>query len=297
MKIAICISGFLRTWADTKRSFLEQFTKGVDYDLFVHTYHQNLYESTAGRQDEKLSYKEILNQFTDCHLVSLIVEDREKIIDKVTEEAMQYKYVNNFGLLQQESSDKKSTAIPIGVRTFDHLRKLHLCNESRKEYEKKYNIKYDLVIKTRFDLVYFNRPFWEKIEPNPRKLYLGYGATFGWPDDTLGICSSEVMDKAYANRILLFPEIFHLSAPETFDQSLGICAHSTLRYALEKYGIEISQDRIVDISCFRSIDSFQYYGEYEKRYNMHKLYEAVINREPKSIEEAEAFKREELSKN
>lgn len=296
MKIAICISGFLRTWTDTKRSFLEQFTHGIDYDLFVHTYHQNLYESTAGRQDEKLSYRQILELFTDCHLVSLIVEDREKIIDKVTEEAMKYKYVNNFGLLQQESSDKKSISIPIGVRTFDHLRKLHLCNESRKEYEKKYNVKYDLVIKTRFDLVYFNKPFWEKIK-DANKLYLGYGATFGWPDDTLGICAPGVMDTAYANRILLFPEIFHKEAPETFDQSLGICAHSTLGYALKKQNIEISQDRIVDISCFRSVDSFQYYGEYEKRYNLHKLYEAVTSRNPKSIEEAEAYKREELSRN
>ena len=61
MKIAICISGFLRTWEYTKKSFIEQLLQDEsnEYHHFIHTYNQNLYEATAEKQDIFLSENEI----------------------------------------------------------------------------------------------------------------------------------------------------------------------------------------------------------------------------------------------
>src|SRR3990167_6917008 len=163
MRIAICISGFIRTWEHTKKSFMEQIYKNnsITIDVFIHTYKQNYYEFTAGKKDVTLTEDDFKKLFEGINVKYLIIEDRDKVLPEVIRQAEKYKHVSNYGLPQKESSDPNSKEIPIGVRTYDHLRKIHLCNESRKEYEKKNNIKYDLVVKTRFDVVYFNPVKWE----------------------------------------------------------------------------------------------------------------------------------------
>lgn len=46
------------------------------------------------------------------------------------------------------------TNYPVNLDIYSQLRKVKLCNELRKEYEQENNIKYDIVIKTRFDVYY-----------------------------------------------------------------------------------------------------------------------------------------------
>jgi len=288
MKIAICISGFVRVWKHTRKSFEEQLVKGqgygIDYDLFLHTYRQNLHEFTAEEADETMTDQEIKALFSGLPVKALIIEDREKVLPGIMIEAERYKSLPNFHLPQKESSDTNSIEIPIGVRTYDHLRKVHLCNEERKKYEKEQGIKYDLVVKTRFDIVYFNPPRWEVCLDN--KVHFGFGATFGWPDDTFCICKPEIMDRAYANRFLLFDEMF-LSVPRKVD---GICAHGSLRYILEKERVEIGE-RVVNMNCFRSQNSLQYYGDYRKKCSLSWLYETIVGYGLSDIQEIETVKR------
>jgi hypothetical protein len=283
MKIAICISGFVRTWKHTRRSFEEQLLKGIDYDLFLHIYRQNLYEFTADKQDENMSDTEINELFSGLNVKSLIIEDRHKLLPILLKDASKYSHISNYNLQQKESSDSKSIEIPIGVRTYDHLRKIHLCNELRKQYEKENNIKYDLVVKTRFDLVYFNSPNWKICLDN--KVHFGFGATFGWPDDTFCICTPEIMDTSYANRFILFDEMF-LTDIENF----GICAHKTLSYILNKNHIEIG-DRVVNMNCFRSENSLQYYSDYRRKCNLSWLYEMIVKHNIQDIYIIENLKR------
>lgn len=289
MRIAVCISGFLRTWKYTKKSFIEQLVNPLinsnsDYDLFIHTYRQNLHEFTAEEPDTLLTDQDILDLFSGLNIKSLIVEDREIILPIVSLEAQKYSHISNYGLAQKESSDVNSKEIPIGVRTYDHLRKIHLCNESRKKYERENGVKYDLVVKTRFDIVYFNPPNW--LSCLDGKVHFGYGATFGWPDDTFCICIPEVMDRAYANRFLLCDEMFGTKKEE---EKVSLCAHGTLKYILEKEKVEIGE-RVINMNCFRSKNSFQFYQDYRKKCDIDLLYEKLTEITFKDIYTLEQYK-------
>jgi hypothetical protein len=285
MLIAICISGFLRTWEFTKKSFMEQFLKDKNntYHIFIHTYVQNLYEFTANKEDVILDLDEIKKLFEGLDLKILTIEDRDKILPSIYKKADKYKHISNFNLQQKESSDAKSISIPIGVRTFDHLRKLHLCNENRKIFEKENNIKYDLVVKTRFDLLYFNSPNWSECLDN--KLHFDYGSTFGFPNDTLAIVKPEIMDNFYANRFLYLDEML-IKGPNLID---GICAHASLKWIIEKGKIEIGIP-VVNTNCFRSEKSLQFYGDYHCRADIHWLYKTIVDSGLTDIYEIENLK-------
>jgi len=287
MKIAICISGFLRTWEYTKKSFIEQLLQDKDneYDLFIHTYCQNLYECTAEKNDILLTKKEIEDLFDGLNLRVLTVEDRDELLPSLLKESEKYKHISNYNLEQPESSDINSISIPIGARTYDHLRKLHLCNESRKNYEQENDITYDLVVKTRFDLCYYNSPDWKACLDG--KVYFEFGACFGWPNDTFCITTPYVMDNWYANRFTKFDEMF-ITGPNIID---GICAHATLKWILEKGNIEISTKRIINTNCFRSENSMQFYDNYKKKYNINDLYNKLINSNITDVYKLENYKR------
>jgi hypothetical protein len=69
MKIAVLISGNLRTWEKTKSTFSEFFSNH-DIEIFVHTYnikyryHPAVQAQLPKFQDEHLSYDEAVNQFS-----------------------------------------------------------------------------------------------------------------------------------------------------------------------------------------------------------------------------------------
>ena len=46
IKVAVCISGFLRTWEQTRKSF-ENVFKNVDIDIYAQVYKQNYYEYSS----------------------------------------------------------------------------------------------------------------------------------------------------------------------------------------------------------------------------------------------------------
>ena len=77
MKIAICISGFIRTWENTKDSFIHTLCKDVTPDVFVHTYNQNYFECSAGKEDIIYSDDDIRDMFTDCNVKEIVIENRE----------------------------------------------------------------------------------------------------------------------------------------------------------------------------------------------------------------------------
>jgi len=286
MKIAICISGFVRTWEYTKKSFIEQILqdKSNEYHIFIHTYNQNLYEATAEKQDMFLSENEIKSLFDGLNVKVLIIEDRTETLPIIIKDSEKYKHLSNYHLQQPESSDKNSITIPIGARTYDHLRKLHLCNETRKKYETENNVTYDLVVKTRFDLCYFNSPDWKSCLDG--KVYFEYGACFGWPDDTFCITTPYVMDNWYANRFTKFDEMF-ITGDNIINE---MCSHQTLKWILEKGNIEISNNRIVNTNCFRSENSLQFYGNYRQKYNIYELYNKIISTCITNVYEIEKLK-------
>jgi len=290
MKIAICISGFLRTWEQTKKSFMEQLTKNADVDVFVHTYKQNLYEFTAEEKDTEFTEENFRKLFEGVNLIALVAEDREAIYPIITQESKRFENVSIYDYLQQESSDPDSKKVPIGIRTYDHLRKIHLCNELRKQYEKESGVQYDVVIKTRSDLVYFNTPNWNMCLDG--KIHTGIGATWGYPRDTFCATTPKVMDKVYASRFLHLDDML-LNEDGTPKEGASFCSHFTLKYMYKLYNPQIGEP-VVNINCFRSKNSFQYYGTYRKKYDLHKFYEKVTSKGLQNVYEIEKWKNEIL---
>ena len=287
MRIAICISGFIRTWEYTKKSFIEQLTKDKNniYDVFIHTYNQNLYEATAEKKDLFLSKDEIEKQFENINVKVLIVENREQTLPIILEESKKYSFLSNYNLLNPESSDKNTISISIVARTYDQLRKIHLCNEERKNYEKENNIQYDLIVKTRFDLCYYNSPDWKLCLDG--KVYFEYGAGFGWPNDIFCVTTPYVMDNWYANRFTKFEEMF-ITGSNIIN---GMCSHQTLKWILEKGNIEISNIRIINTNCFRSENSMQFYDNYKFKCNIDELYSRMINSNITDVFQLENYKK------
>lgn len=140
VKIAILLCGHIRTWEKCKETFIKIFDK-YDADIFIHTYYtQNGYhpyiKEVYNLQDDK---KELLPQefyklFENLNIKDLCIENQEEI-DKEIRENFKNPIKPFYDIIAQ-------------------YRKILLCNNMRKEYEIKNNIKYDIIFKTRFDLMY-----------------------------------------------------------------------------------------------------------------------------------------------
>lgn len=135
MKVAILLCGNVRSW--NVQSFLNTFGSSTDIevDFFIHTYNNVLMyheyiEKVVGVQenDKKLTTQQIID-IIGLESKAIVVEDKDDI--------------------EPISSD-----YPINPDTFYQYRKFKLCNDLRLAYEKERGFKYDVVIKTRFDIDY-----------------------------------------------------------------------------------------------------------------------------------------------
>jgi hypothetical protein len=168
MKIAILLCGHVRSW--NKEHFLNTFP---NVDVFIHTYNnifgyhpfiQNKLNIT--NDDIKLTNSEI-ESYIGIDIKKIVIEDENNIIN------------NN---ITHISSD-----------VYSQFRKFKLCNQLRLEYESIYKIKYDLVIKTRFDISY-SLTISEIINlaTNPNILYISEGPSV-YPCDQIFIGFPERM--------------------------------------------------------------------------------------------------------
>ena len=107
-KIAVCLSGMLRTGIQAHPVFLKFFDVLGDYDVFYHTW--DLEPSVSSLLEKTYKPKKFLE---------------EQPLDKTKE--------SSFGSM---------------------LYGIMMANELKKQYEIENNFRYDLVIKTRFDLVF-----------------------------------------------------------------------------------------------------------------------------------------------
>jgi hypothetical protein len=240
MKIAICLSGFLRTWEYSKPSFLKNLIQDHDCDLFIHTYKQNYFEYSSQREDIIYSEEEIMSMFEGFNVRSIVIEDRDLIKTTIEEDSRKYENINNYKIQIKESSSNKNNYVNLGIRIYDQLRKLHLCNELRKDYQKNNDVKYDFIVKTRFDMLYIDKINWDSFT-NDKIIYNGNGGCGGSPDDLVGIGKEDAMN-AYMDRFVNLDKMCFTTVKKTEispytwydhhgDQIFPVkefCAHDTL---------------------------------------------------------------------
>ncbi len=262
MKIAICISGFLRTWEYNKDSFVNVFCKGLDMsnvDIFIHTYYQNFHEATAGLEDITYTKDEILAMFANLPLKDFIIENRTKewLRDKIVGPSVEkYKDVPNFMYDFAESSDGGAQKIPLGSRIYDQLRVMESANNIRREHEKSNKVKYDLVVKTRFDVFYHSTPNWIYSELGNGEIHTELGTTGGYPRDCVCISTPEVMDNTYASR---FSNLDKIYSPDNSERVS--CAHYTLRFMAQMTNTPIRESCcIASVSRAPGIFHLPYFG-------------------------------------
>jgi hypothetical protein len=172
MKVAILLCGHVRSWDKCKEWFLQCF-KGTD--IFVHTYNTVLnYHPYISQTENIINNKSTLST---PEIVELIGLDLKKIVVE----------------------DDNSVFIPSDKVITDDIycqyRKNFLCNNLRLEYEKENNFEYDIVIKTRFDIVcsFDLENILKVIDDIKTYVYISNGPSI-YPCDQIFICSSENMN-------------------------------------------------------------------------------------------------------
>lgn len=253
MKIAICISGDIRTWNETKRSFKEIFCKGIEPDIFVSTYNSSYNQYESNEETKMFTEDDLKNFFNDINVKDIIIENRNEMYNKVYQDSLKFDKINNYYNYIKETGDKESSFVPVGFRIYDQLRKIHQCNELKSKYEENNGFKYDVVIKTRFDALYYITPNWNEMMDG--KIHTSFGATGGFPDDVTAAGTSTVMD-IYSNRFLelekmfLSNEILPISGLSSnvyqcccrnILPACTFCAHGTIAHVLMLHNIELGK--------------------------------------------------------
>lgn len=251
MKIAICLSGFIRTWEYSKVSFIKNLIQNLDCDIFIHTYKQNYYEYSSVKKDIIYTEDEIKSMFDLINVKDIVIEDRDIIKEKIEQDSKKYENITNYKIRIKESSDEIENYVNLGIRIYDQLRKIHLCNELRKEYQLKNNIKYDFIVKSRFDVLYIDKIDW-RLFNNENMVYNGIDGCGGFPDDLVGIGKEGPMN-AYMDRFLNLDKMCFTKVEKTdisyinwyshHDNTIfpikEFCAHDTLLRNLIYNGFDI----------------------------------------------------------
>lgn len=209
MKIAVLLAGHLRTWEYCKANFIDTLYSPVhDIDIFIETYDQ-LFRTDYEVHNEhlfkkRLTQNELTSLFTGLNVVSL-------------------------------NSENEVT----GLANINQARKLLKVFDTFCEYEIKRGT-YDLVVKTRPDILLMEKVDYEKIlkvcNNNSKHLFISRGGVNCLPleNDLVAISTSIIM-KLYMGRFREFPE--------------ATCTHQSLGLMAKQH--ELSIENNIDVSIVR----------------------------------------------
>lgn len=132
-KIAICISGYLRTFEECYPTILKNIIQDNDVDIFIHTY-DKIGNSSGWRSPIDFSEDINWNFLESIPYIKVIATQKWDDIKYQFEKFRNIvPYVTNINT--------------IGCIFY----KIYMCNQLRKQYEIENNIKYDLIIRMRGD--------------------------------------------------------------------------------------------------------------------------------------------------
>lgn len=245
LKIAVCISGFLRTWEQTKDSF-KNFFKNMDVDIYAQVYKQNYYECSSQKKDVIYTESKIREFFSGFNICDLIIEDVEELRQETRSHCEEFKNTNNYILPINESSDPNSKNVLLGERIYGQLRSVQVSADSMRKSGKQY----DIVVKTRYDILYLSDPDWLSLLDG--KIHCETGACGGYPCEIVvgGVPKAVI---PILDRFSHLDLLFKTSENRGKSMNLGVsncvcgkilpccamCSHSTFRHLLDYYNIEI----------------------------------------------------------
>jgi len=193
MKIAVCISGQMRNFHTTIESLKKYLLDLHDCDLFIATWTDSGISTDVGRLFPKGVGEYFSNQLENdskyfISKYSVLVPDFIEKKCVLPSDLKIYPNLKSY-IIEDMPDNYESDKVLGGVyypnvlqksypRRYHNLSmfyKINQCNDLKRDYEKKYNIKYDLVVRIRPDLILL-----ENLIPkiyNPDNLYIKEGMT------------------------------------------------------------------------------------------------------------------------
>lgn len=228
MKVAICISGYLRKYNEIFHTFkknilLPILDSGHSYDIFISTYNELNSQNSFGAKQGDVN---------DCGQL-----DIENILDIY---CPKYILLGNFNELKHQfhihNFDKELNLHKILLNIHDngvlfglsmHYQR-YLANKLKIRHEEKNNSKYDFVLMTRADLFWLKPIDFNKLDPNKLTCReIGYDYFF--------LSSSENIDKV-ANLWLNVQSICDRAQRKNVKDLPLYCPEYFLEYYLEEVG-------------------------------------------------------------
>ena len=154
LRVAVCISGYLRTFERTAPSFVKNVLEPLNADLFIYAPNKKgvswasakkKHSSIISQEDldsDSLSLEKIEKHYPANRIKKCVLWDYDQSIFK-----------NDYYDQNPKTIDGRDYRRTLSM--FYHIEK---CNNLKTEYEKENNFEYDIVIRTRSDLVFFT-PF------------------------------------------------------------------------------------------------------------------------------------------
>lgn len=153
MKISVCISGCVR-YPEFALKSLNKIKSNEDIKIFIHTW--NIYDKveflkTVGGLESKekdKTYNTDFNFLSQYYYQSLLIENydlKKKDFEEIFSTLKFPKY-----LIRHVENDEESK-ISSGIGMLSMYYSIYRANELKREYEKKYQMTFDRVIRMRFD--------------------------------------------------------------------------------------------------------------------------------------------------
>jgi len=248
MKLAILLVGHIRSFKDNCDSFIKYLVEPYDPDIFIHTWDTQdiisprgqIPTSFAGINEKAASLgitvEELLgtNKKADFEPY-LKLEPKKIVIERWQDVEQTIKWADEYFTKKLDCDQP--------ILTMSITRKAYLCNKLKKEFEEEHGFKYDIVLKTRPDLIYvrdFIRPIAKSDgSPNLRLIYTPLNSSFDTISDITAYSSSESIDT--------YCDLF-VNLKEVYKTARGFNAHTLLQEHLRLNGLQyIIQDTGIEL--------------------------------------------------
>ena len=217
MKIAICLSGFLRTF---DQYFIHNINNLniTDYDLFISTY-DIIGTSKNWNSPINTDVKTDLSIFNKYNTKKLLISKYDSTFNSISENIVNINRENNI------------THSP--SRTLSMFNNIFLANELKKQSELEENFKYDIVIRMRPDILINNNVNINNLDLN--KIYIesiaykGCSNSNNMTNDLFAISNSDTMD--YYSSL-----IKHV---DTYTKTIPLHPETILHHHLKQMNVEL----------------------------------------------------------
>ena len=236
LKVAVCISGFLRSFEQTFESLFVNLTDQFNCDFFIHTWDMvGSFERHFDNKVSNISTRNIENRIRDIYNPKqLIIEPK--------------KHFHITDMIRYKAFGRDPNAV------LSMYYKIQECNKLKSSYEFQNNFKYDLVVRYRSDMLIQSKII---IDPtlDLTQMYIPSQGDFGGINDQFAFSNSANMDiySSLFNKINQYLNENQILNPEL----------------LLKYHLEINQFSLKRFNCNyvlnRPDGSFQDNGLLERR--------------------------------